>query len=578
MKKLLYIIAAIATLSVAATSCDSLLEEVNYGNPTIEDMMSSEQNVIMLVGQIYADLKWTHDHWGYWGLTTITGDEGLCVPRNGGNDWNDGGYWLKQNTHTWDHRGDAIKNVWNTTISGAVLCNQIIDILNTYKESMSEKVYAQYVGEVEVMRSYYFYLLFDCFGRIPYTEKFEEATGPLLEPQDVWSHLVAVLERNAPNMAVVSDANRAANYGRTTQGFAYGLLARLYLNAEGFGCTPDNVFKTVEAPQQYKGSFMDNCVRCCDAVIDAKSYQIESDYFANFKINNENSKENMLVIVENGMTDDSRSNGSMSNKLRIVQNTHHYGVQFYYGMLLDTWNGFCARPKFLELYADSDVRGPGYEKKGTGNTKQWGWFLGPVHKAGSTTDFYLDEDVVDDDNPKGTPTVIRPEVSSLTNAHNFDGARLNKWEIDQTGTYTYCENDFVLMRYADVLWMKEEAIKRGGAGTSGVNSEDFQNMLKRSFAYDGDSKGAFEKAYGNVAGWTVDQILDERGREFTWEMIRRRDLIRYNKYNDIQYVTDSKAKDACRKWFPIPFSVLEKSLIDENGNKVWTQTPGYENL
>ena len=103
-------------------------------------------------------------------------------------------------------------------------------------------------------------------------------------------------------------------------------------------------------------------------------------------------------------------------------------------------------------------------------------------------------------------------------------------------------------------------------------------MLKRSFAYDGDSNGAFEKAYGNVAGWTVDQILDERGREFTWEMIRRRDLIRYNKYNDIQYVTDSKAKDACRKWFPIPFSVLEKSLIDENGNKVWTQTPGYENL
>ena len=578
MKRIFCALAAFAALTASTVSCAGLLDEVNYGNPTVEDMMSEEKNVILLVGQIYADLKWTHDHWGYWGLTTITGDEGLCVPRNGGNDWNDGGYWLKQNTHTWDHRGDAIKNVWNTTISGAVLCNQVIETLTKYKDSMSEAIYAQYVGEVEVLRSYYFYLLFDCFGRVPYTEKFEEATGPLLDPQDVWSHLVAVLERNAPNMAVVSDANRAANYGRTTQGFAYALLARLYLNAEGFGCTPENVFKNVAAPEQYKGSFYDNCVRCCDAIIDAGSYSIESDYFTNFKIANENSRENIFVIVENGLSIEERSNGSMSNKLRIVNNTHHYGIQQFYGMSLDTWNGFCARPDFLDLYAETDVRGPGNEQLGTANTKQWGWFLGPVHKAGSTTDFYLDEDVIDDDNPKGTPTVIHKEVSSLTNAHNFDGARLNKWEIDNTGKYKYNENDFVLFRYADVLWMKEEAIKWGGAGTSGVSSADFQTMLKRSFAYDPNPLESFTEAYGDVATWTKEDILDERGREFTWEMVRRRDLIRHDKFDDIQYVTDASAKAPHRKWFPIPFSILEKSLLDENGNKIWTQTPGYENM
>ena len=111
-----------------------------------------------------------------------------------------------------------------------------------------------------------------------------------------------------------------------------------------------------------------------------------------------------------------------------------------------------------------------------------------------------------------------------------------------------------------------------------MNTDDFQKMLKRSFAYDSNPKAAFEAAYGNVASWTIDDILDERGREFTWEMVRRRDLIRYNKFNDIQYVTDAKAKEAVRKWFPIPFSVLEKSLIDDKGQKVWTQTPGYENL
>jgi hypothetical protein len=126
--------------------------------------------------------------------------------------------------------------------------------------------------------------------------------------------------------------------------------------------------------------------------------------------------------------------------------------------------------------------------------------------------------------------------------------------------------------------MKEEAIARGGAGASGANTEDFKRMLKRSFAYDANPEAAFQAAYGNVSSWTVDDILDERGREFTWEMVRRRDLIRFDKFDDVQYVTSATAKQAVRKWFPIPYSVLEKSLIDENGNKVWTQTPGYENL
>ena len=575
MKKIFLTFVSLVAL-VSMTSCSDLLDEQNYGNPTVDDMVQDEQNVVLLVGQCYADLKWIHDHWGYWGLMTIVADEGICVPRNGGNDWNDGGYWLKQNTHTWDFRGDAIKNVWNSTISGAVSCNRVLQTLQLAKDNMSEQVYAQYVGEVEVLRSYYFYLLFECFGRIPYTEKYEEVVGPMYEPWETWSNLVAVLERNAPNMAIVDDANRATNYGRTSQGFAYALLARLYLNAESYGCTPENVFKNVDAPATYQGSFYDNCVRCCNNVINAGSYAIESDYFANFRIFNEGSKEIILSIVDNGLTDDSRDSWGMSNKLRLVMNTHHYGVQQAYGMILDTWNGFCARPDFLKLYNTTDVRGMGVEseRNGTGDKKQWGWFVGPVYKASATTEqiaardtgaMYVDEDCDE-------PTIIHSEISNINNAHNFDGARLNKWEADKTGTYTYCENDFILMRYADVLWMKEEAILRGGAGSSGISSNDFQTYFKRAMG----SVDAFQAAYPEAStALTLEGILDERGREFTWEMVRRRDLIRYNEYGNIQYVTK---KDDYLKWFPIPRSVLEKSLRDENGKPYWTQNEGYEGL
>ena len=378
MKKILIFIASIAVSASMFMSCDKMLEEVNYGNPTTKDLMTNEENVALLVGQCYADVKWLHDHWGYWGVVTLTADEGLCPTRMPDKDWADGGYWRNLNTHNWNEMGGAFRNIWNTTISGAVLCNKLLKTLENNKDSMSEKVYNQYVGELETMRSYYYYMLFDCFGRIPYLEEFvDKASDPLMEPQQVWSKLVDCLEKNAPNLPLVTDeTSRSINYGRATQGFAYALLARLYLNAESFGCTPDNINLTNEYSNKISSSsdFYTNCVRCCDAIINAKSYSIEPDYFTNFKIQNETSKENIFVIVENGLANiDERagSDGMMLNKLRISLLTLNYNHQKTYGLLETPWNGFCARPGFIDRYAETDVRGPGNEGLGTKNTKQW---------------------------------------------------------------------------------------------------------------------------------------------------------------------------------------------------------------
>ncbi len=564
MKKYLIYILLVVFTSSLFMSCDSMLEEKNYGNPTIEDMMSKEENVILLVGQAYADIKWLHDHWGYWGVASLTSDECLAPIRMPGEHWSDGSYWKNLNTHRWNEFADAFKNIWNTTISGAVLCNQLLDILEEYSHVMSETVHAQYIGELEVLRSYYYYMLFDCFGRIPYLEEFKSEAGPLMEPHDVWSRLVACLERNAPNLPVVTSGNRAQNYGRVTQGFAYTLLARLYLNAESFGCTPANV--SVEGINiASTNDFYTNAVRCCDMVINSGSYTIEPNFFTNFLINNENSQENIFVIVEDGNADfDSRNNGSMSNKLRLTMLTLHYCHQTTWNMIEKPWNGFCARPSFMERYAATDVRGPGNEGMGTNNTKQWGWFVGPVYDAKG-------ENILQDENKDDA--VIRVEVESLDNANWWDGARLLKYEVDKEKKYAFCENDFVLFRYADVLYMKEEAILRGGQGVSEAQSADFKTLQRRAFAYDADPEAAYAQAYPNAL--TLDGILDERGREFAWENLRRRDLIRYGKFNDPTYVQYVTGTEEHRKWFPIPYSVLEKSLRDENGNPYWTQNEGY---
>ncbi len=601
MKKLFYILAAVATLSM--TSCSDLLDEANYGNPTVEDMMSSEENAVLMFGQCYADLKWVHDHWGYWGVSSLTADECLCPVRKPGDHWADGGYWKNLNVHTWNEFAECFRNIWNSTITGAVNCNKMINTFEQYKSEsdISDKSYKMFVSELEVLRCYYYYLLFDCFGRIPYVEAYETKNEELLEPQLVWSYLVSCLERNAPDMAVVNGGNRQTYLGRVTQGFAYGLLARLYLNAESFGCTLDNVFpenifvKEIPALKEGataaekeawekehghkrllpalwdKSSFYANCIRCCDEVIKSGSYTIEEDYFTNFLIDNSVSRENMFVLVEDGRADfDNRSNGSMSNKMRIILLSLHYSHQESWGMIEKPWNGFCARPEFMKLYKEDDVRGAGNEGNGTKDVHKWGWFVGPIYN--DKGELLKDENKDD--------AIVRVEVEGVETAKWGDGARMQKYEVDKTGTYAYSENDFVLMRYADVLWMKREAAKRGNVAFEAVGGEanDFNKLLARTFNYtDGDSAAKvarFHEMYGDPNGWDVDQFLDERGREFTWELVRRRDLIRFGKYEkgDIEYVTQDNEG---YRWFPIPYSVLEKSPRRDDGSRYWTQNQAY---
>ena len=590
-------------------SCNMLDEEI-YGQVTAEELMQNEANLVLLLAQPYADMKFVHDHWGYWGVNTLTADEGLCPTRAGG-DWNDSGYWKNLNTHNWNAYGEAFKSIWNRTVSGAVLCNGLLATFAEASEETKEKeIYKQYVGELEVLRSYYYYMLFDCFGRIPYMEDYSDRVEELMTPPVVWAHLVACLERNAPNMKVVDDGNRQVLLGRVSQGMAYTLLARLYLNAESFGCTPENVMaakRTVDSPYGEAGSnpltevgidiqseqdFYTNAARCCDKVIESGSYSIENDYFKNFLIDNSASKENILVIVEDGLKTNERNVDKVKNKLQITFLTLHYVHQKLWPDLRDKpWNGFCARPNFMDIYNDEDVRGAG-EKNGNHNTHRYAWLLGPVYGQGVDTIIVdegkscqmdsiviLTKDVLCD-TVKSSKTYRDPSVEDncLSFAVRTAGARMIKYEIDTAGLYRYCENDFVLFRYADVILMKKEALLRGGQSENPSNYEaDYELMKARAFKYSANPAAAYAAAYPDADQLTDDLtggILAERGRELVWECSRRRDLIRFGQFENVQYVT-GKGKEATRRWFPIPFTILNNASVKEDGTKYWTQNEGY---
>ncbi len=69
-----------------------------------------------------------------------------------------------------------------------------------------------------------------------------------------------------------------------------------------------------------------------------------------------------------------------------------------------------------------------------------------------------------------------------------------------------------------------------------------------------------------LASMTLDNLIDERGREFYWEGHRRTDLIRFGKF--LEAWQEKPASDPSRLLFPIP----NRSLA---ANPNLEQNPGY---
>ncbi|WP_298737030.1 RagB/SusD family nutrient uptake outer membrane protein [uncultured Chitinophaga sp.] len=111
-----------------------------------------------------------------------------------------------------------------------------------------------------------------------------------------------------------------------------------------------------------------------------------------------------------------------------------------------------------------------------------------------------------------------------------------------------------VFRYADILLMKAEAILRGATPTLGASALSLVNEVR-----------TIRKA----SAWstvTLDNLLDERGREFAWENWRRNDLIRFGKVEDSKgYKTDA---NTTRRLYPVP--TYARVL-----NPLLSQNPGY---
>ncbi|HWE42406.1 MAG TPA: RagB/SusD family nutrient uptake outer membrane protein [Gemmatimonadaceae bacterium] len=128
------------------------------------------------------------------------------------------------------------------------------------------------------------------------------------------------------------------------------------------------------------------------------------------------------------------------------------------------------------------------------------------------------------------------------------------------------DTDYPMFRLADAYLIYAEAVARG-AGGSVATAVNYINALR-------------ERAYGSTAGnitateLTPQFVLDERGRELTWEGFRRQDLIRFGQFTDAGIwewkggVAAGKLTDKTRDLYPIPANEL-------SANPNIKQNPGY---
>lgn len=567
MKKITLYITLLTTI-ITFSACKGMLDEEAYGLSTSEDMLKNPDNVVALVGQAYADLKWLTEQKEYLGVTVLSCDEGCMPTRQPGNDWDDNGFWRNLNTHNWGPKDQCFEGVWGHTSSGAVLCNQTLDKLKTFESSIDPKLYNQYRAELITLRSYYYFLMFDCFGKIPYSEQTESGIVPQKPIAETWNGLVKSLEEN---VKYLPDEVTPDTYGRCTKYMVYMLLAKLYLNAQiNYEVTPQQAGLNSEV------AFYDKVIEYCKKVIESGQYSIEDDFFTNFKVDNTGSKENIFVIPMDGRkTVDYLSSpfGGGHNKFRAMQLSLKYAHQQAWGLVEKPYNGACARPKFLDLYKVGgsfgvDRRGPCDGSIATGGTHidfnktPWGWFLGPVldKTLKDRTDLTEAQKIYIQKDKGNVPVIVVQNVSSLTKATHNEGACLIKYQVDPE--HTFNDNDFVIFRLADAYYMEAEAILRGGNGdlTTLVNNNEFKKIRTRV--------GCTPYSPAQV---TLDELCDERGREFAWEFLRRQDLIRFGKFNNTTYIDFLTNTDPKRKWFPI----AEKTLQTSGTPALWTQNEGY---
>jgi starch-binding outer membrane protein, SusD/RagB family len=498
MKRIMLVLVCFGPLSACTD-----LETKEVDSTVIKTDASGSTNIdpVAALEGSYNALGAFTDQASIYSLIEHTSDE--LIPPTRGVDWSDNGVWRSLYTHTWDPSHSYINNAWNTLNQNAY---------NTQFVLEAGGVTDQQVAEAKFLRAFNRYYVIDFWGVLPERKTSEgvsvnpkvysRAEGFDLVEQDLLEALddLPTIDAGPVPQPVASKAA------------AHAMLSRLYLNKAVYTAAAP------EGPYTFDPADMAKVIEHATAVM-ADGYALNDNYFDNFKAAGPSTE----VILTS-------KQGSPQNR---VYMTLHYNQN------PSGWNGFATLSDFYAKFdADDERRGiPAGEIPGLPFGSKYSGiglgFLAGQQKKDDGTNLT--------DTRTGLPLQFTPDVP-LSGAATNKGIRVMKY-------HPAFYDKYVLLRFGEVYLNMVEAKVRGGthASSSTTALEDI-NALRAI-------RGA--APLGSI---TLDDVLDERGRELYWEGLRRIDLIRFEKFNE-PWSEKGTNSDAFRVLYSIP-----QLAIDTNPN------------
>ena len=389
------------------------------------------------------------------------------------------------------------------------------------------------------MRALLYYHALDLYRYIPMVTENDPVGSyipPRYTPQQTFDYIESELRDCVADLLPAS----TCPYGQASQGAAYTLLAKLYLNSQ--------VFTGVAK--------YDACKEACEKVMNM-GYSLESDYSKLFNADNDKRTNEIIFALPVSATHTVSWGGatylvcgqlSMSNA---NQNVADFGVS-------TGWSSFRLRPEFVDKFTQNDI------DRTAGGDKRCKFFT----------------------------TAQSKDLSSMTD--ESAGYLSEKWsnlkDDGSTASNTVdagAETDYPLFRLADVYLMYAECVARtSGAswdpwpdGMSDANDPTVIASRKQGAIYWinllRERAGAADVWSNNFADDDafLQFILDERARELYHEGYRRTDLIRFGQFTTSKYIWqwkggihDGQAVDSKYNYYPIPNTELTANPNLHNDN------------
>lgn len=479
----------------------------------------------------------------YMEAQALASDEWVSISFDG--DYLDGGTYAHTCLHNFYNTDPSIG--WYADVaSGIAKANRAI--VNMGGDDADPKV----IAPARAMRAFYHFILMDSYGDIPVLDGIPNENEAIeRKPR---AEVARFIESELLDIIpYLSEANDETTYGKPNKWMAEALLVKLYINWAVYTAASVDKYDAATATNEK----LNDCVKYCDEIIQSGKFSISegaNGYRSKFFPNNGSQIKDFIYAMPFHTTE---ATGMQYGRPRTWRQAKG-SFDSYYGMKLSNSVGgnFSMSPEMSDLFSL-----PGDERNDNILAGQIYMYDATTYAKTSTPFTYKGENVV---LSKDIEFKDKESLNVGKDVHGWcQGYKSVKWFVidEDFRNGRNQSNDLPIFRYADILLTKAEAITRGAIATNGDTPQSLFNQI-RSYVH------APELSHNP----SLQELLDERGREFFDENWRRNDMIRFGTFEN-EYgahkrdFPTARFEKTCRI-FPIPKDVLEQ-------NTNWNQNAGY---